>query len=792
MKMSIMVGAVIAGSLFSVPAEEISGSRELAGESVTWSSLTGNGTLSNSSETLSVVTIDGDTDATFNGTISGNIRIVKKGDGVQTFTAENKTYTGGTHVEGGVLAVPSLSYLGKKGSRNDLSAMVVIRNGAAVRVMTDSTADSPLWMDQGVCVPEGDSGTLELKGWISTSGVLMMKNANLRLTGGGGLRLGTWLSNVDALGAKIEVSNATLQVSSGGALGGMVSDFTVSVCSGGVLEMPPDGNALPNLVMAGGMIKRATLGGVRSGDIASGDAASPVCDFRLYGSLTVVPAESPSVIEAASIAVGRPEEKTYAISVQDGAELVLRGKVKPAAEDSGLYLAKLGAGTLCLDGHCEALRFQVAAGRIKYTARTGFAPGCICDVADGVFVALSDSADVGMTMELDDGLLASADVWLDASRIAAADGEKVSAVGNRGSLGGSFYQAADTDSPTLAGSAINGKNALSFNGSQVLLYDGYTNKTSSLTTFVVMMPVKHVKWSSPFSLCAVDPANSGDESTVSGTFFYSFNDDSISKFKAGRGPVNGANAVGWAFEYELTGYSVSMPLMLHHRRNGSSGAAAAYYGSGHSPFTQTRTWGWTSQNIERLCVGGRLYANGNPTTWRHMNGYIGELLVFTRVLSDSEYAYVETYLRNKWFGENTVLPRVASAGKPRFFVEVEDGANAVLSPSSDTGITGGTLVKTGKGSLVAGDLTGVAKLEVESGELALKSAAIAGKAAVWLDPDDESTVTLEDGAVVEIANKGSLGGSFAKNLGVGATILSGEDGINGRSVLSFAKNGTLL
>jgi hypothetical protein len=175
-----------------------------------------------------------------------------------------------------------------------------------------------------------------------------------------------------------------------------------------------------------------------------------------------------------------------------------------------------------------------------------------------------------------------------------------------------------------------------------------------------------------------------------------------------------------------------------------------------------------------------------------MNGYIGELLVFTRVLSDSEYAYVETYLRNKWFGENTVLPRAASAGKPRFFVEVEDGANAVLSPSSDTGITGGTLVKTGKGSLVAGDLTGVAKLEVESGELALKSAAIAGKAAVWLDPDDESTVTLEDGAVVEIANKGSLGGSFAKNLGVGATILSGEDGINGRSVLSFAKNGTLL
>jgi hypothetical protein len=89
-------------------------------------------------------------------------------------------------------------------------------------------------------------------------------------------------------------------------------------------------------------------------------------------------------------------------------------------------------------------------------------------------------------------------------------------------------------------------------------------------------------------------------------------------------------------------------------------------------------------------------------------------------------------------------------------------------------------------------MSAVAKLEVDEGEVALTAVSVAGKAAIWIDPDDEATVTLEDGAVVAIANKGRLGGSFEKKLGSGATFLKGESGINGRGVLSFAKNGTLL
>lgn len=75
----VVLAAACCGLLSGASAEEISGMRELAGESVTWGSLTGVGTLSNGSETLSVVTLTGAEDATFDGTITGNIRLVKTG-----------------------------------------------------------------------------------------------------------------------------------------------------------------------------------------------------------------------------------------------------------------------------------------------------------------------------------------------------------------------------------------------------------------------------------------------------------------------------------------------------------------------------------------------------------------------------------------------------------------------------------------------------------------------------------------------------------------------------------------
>jgi hypothetical protein len=54
-------------------SEVVDGSVDLAGESVSYASLEGSGTISNSSQTMSVITVDCSSDCVFEGKITGNI-----------------------------------------------------------------------------------------------------------------------------------------------------------------------------------------------------------------------------------------------------------------------------------------------------------------------------------------------------------------------------------------------------------------------------------------------------------------------------------------------------------------------------------------------------------------------------------------------------------------------------------------------------------------------------------------------------------------------------------------------
>jgi len=86
----------VSTGVLPLPAEEITGLRDLAGGSVEWTELTGTGTLTNSSATLSVVPLTGAGNATFGGMIAGAVKLVKTGSGVQTLSTSNKGYTGWT------------------------------------------------------------------------------------------------------------------------------------------------------------------------------------------------------------------------------------------------------------------------------------------------------------------------------------------------------------------------------------------------------------------------------------------------------------------------------------------------------------------------------------------------------------------------------------------------------------------------------------------------------------------------------------------------------------------------
>lgn len=178
--------------------------------------------------------------------------------------------------------------------------------------------------------------------------------------------------------------------------------------------------------------------------------------------------------------------------------------------------------------------------------------------ADGTTIRLADGTDAALGMALGDAVVATADVWIDASQMRAAEGASVASPANLGAVGGAFRS---SNAPTWTADGIGGKPALCFNGSQALLFDGYTNKTDSLTTFVVMQPTDHVKFSTPISLCSVNPGiptSQGAEEQVAGSFFYSFNGDTISTIKAARGNENGDKA-NYAFAYTLESYGLGMP-----------------------------------------------------------------------------------------------------------------------------------------------------------------------------------------------------------------------------------------
>ncbi len=82
LRTACVFGLIVGSEL--AKAELIDGTVELDGSSPTYSGLTGSGTLKNSSATLSVVTVDASGDATFDGVLTGNIRLVTRGRGVPT------------------------------------------------------------------------------------------------------------------------------------------------------------------------------------------------------------------------------------------------------------------------------------------------------------------------------------------------------------------------------------------------------------------------------------------------------------------------------------------------------------------------------------------------------------------------------------------------------------------------------------------------------------------------------------------------------------------------------------
>lgn len=780
-------------------AEAIVGTVELNGASVTYDVLTGSGTLSNTSGTLSVVTLTGDADAVFDGTITGNVRLVKAGSGVQTFSRKNDGYTGGTLVEGGVLAAPSIDYIGTKGSMasgGHRERMITLQNGAVLRATTTSgTAANPFYMSQGICVPPGATGVLETAGWIIKDGSIAMTNGATFVVRGY-VRLSSHRLNDNSKNGRLVLETGVLAPSEGAGIGGSATGFVLEIGEGAELLMPADGSALPALVLKGGKVtSRRSNNGNSAGVLETLRDASASVDFSILNSVDVLASEVPSEITGKIIGFKRTAGSPVDLAVDSGAELRLNGCLTTTTASSERSLVKSGAGRLCLNGEIAMGEVRVAAGSVAYTRNTLFDSGASLRPASGTKVILEDGADVESPFDVSGGLVASADIWIDATKIAAEDGAAVTTILNLGTAGGTFSvaRASGSSSPTLAANAIGGRPALCFDGTHAFYTDVYTNKANSLTTFVVAQASAHVKWSSPISLSTVGSGSNGEEQHE-GTFFYSFNRDSLGSFKAARGKV-GNSTENWAFDYSLPDLTTGMPYLLEHRRDGSRATGSAYCGEEHADCVKTNTANWLQQNITRMQIGGRMYKTGRPYNGRLHNGYVGEVIIFTRALSDAEYASVENYLKRKWFGADKPEPSyqgdVPYYGS-RIDLEVAEGATARFSADTISGDIGGDFRKTGAGTLLVGNATLAARFAAEEGTLALAATGTPCQAAIWLDPSDADTVTMTGDYVTSLANKGTLGGAFAKHFGNGPKLSRDAAGINGNAVLNFAGGSSLM
>ena len=799
LKMSCVFGLIVGPNL--AKAEAIDGTVELNGASVTYEALTGSGTLSNTSETLSVVTLTGDEDAVFDGTIVGNVRLVKSGTGVQTLAKNNNAYTGGTLIEGGVLAASSIDSIGAKGSMaagGYPERMITVRNGAVLRVTTTAgTAESPAFMSQGIAVPPGETGVLETTGWMTKDGSLAITNG-ATLVVRGNVRLSSYRTNGNSVNGRLVLESGIFRPSAGGAIGGSVPGFSVEVDAGAELLMPADGVVLPRLVLKGGKVTSAgcDVSGNSAGELETlRDPRMPACDFIVANPVEIRDAETPSEITASRIGLKGSSASPAGFAVGEGAELRLNGRLVPSEENGERAFVKSGAGTLCLNGEVAMGELRAEEGTLAYTRNTAFLPGATVRPASGVKVILEDGADVSAPFAVVGGLVASADIWIDATQIDVADGAAVTSLRNLGTVGGvlSKVNASGTTSPTLVADALGGNPALNFDGTHAFVTDVYTNQANTLTTFVVAQTTTHVKWSSPISLSTVGSGNGGEEEHE-GTFFYSFNQDVLDVFKAARGKTSLGTA-DWAFEYSLPGLATGMPYLLEHRRDGSTATGTAYCGEAYADCVKTNSSRWLRQNITRVQVGGRMLKTGAPYSSRLHKGYVGEVIVFTRALSDAEYAAVETYLKNKWFAAGKTDP-MRQGETPYYGAEVElevaDGAAARFSANTVSGEVGGDFRKTGAGTLLVGDASLAARLSAVEGTLALATSNTPCQAAIWLDPSDADTVGMTGNYVTSLANKGTLGGNFIKNIGNGATLAKDGDGINGNAVLSFAGGSSLL
>ena len=681
------------------------------------------------------------------------------------------------------------------------------------------------------------SGTLDVPAgitWKFMTNAFTCANAVITKKGAG-----TWQANDPLAGTINRFNNSRWIIHEGklkSAGGDMFAGYRgtynipVEVHEDAVMELSGTYHHLPvrDIILRGG-----TLFGFHGQYSGDAHAISSGCRWKcwgLNGPITALPSLNgkPSRIVARLSHLAHGDGSATTFDVHDGATLEIDTALEPgrantsANPNDGSFI-KIGGGTLKLLKPCGAKGLiDIREGTVELAEGGRFYPAAKVNVSPNAKLVLGDKVQMANTLDLASALCASADVWLDASRISANDGATVSSVPNLGTAGGSFAKFTWTtsgrripDLPTYVADGINGKGVLHFNGVQALCLPTYTNKTEYLKVFYVSEWTYWSqgtgsqggmgKWGGPFSFG--NRSMTGDDNTQPGVLSYQHGNTTVSTLYTF--PNNSASML-------VSGLNVGTPYLVSSYLTPTNKSSTVYLNDSTTPQSVANTHNDTCKNknvnVEFVCVGGRTTKDGaaqvtgtTPTVGssdRMYVGHIGEMLAFTRKLTADEEAQILAYLKRKWFNSSVAVPEeTEKALANTVHIEVPEGAEASYVANVATATDGANLfdlTKTGAGTLrYGGAVTGGAILDVEAGGLALKDGRLPSQVDVWVDGADLSTMTFDaDNRVTNLVNKGSAGGSFVRNtrkaaVPFGPTVKEGADGINGNPVLAFDGNEAL-
>jgi autotransporter-associated beta strand protein len=194
---------------------------DLNGQNLSAGSITGPGEITNSSTTAATLTVTNTGHDSFNGTLTGNLTLEEHGTASTLTLTQANTYTGGTVVSAGTLAINTDAKLG------DVHGLVTISDGTLeITGATDTTRSFTLAGNHSNSIRVDDAITYTIRGPVGGTGV-----AGLTKTGNGTLVLANTPGNSYTGGTAVSAGTLVVDTDAelGNAGGVIITDATLEI-----------------------------------------------------------------------------------------------------------------------------------------------------------------------------------------------------------------------------------------------------------------------------------------------------------------------------------------------------------------------------------------------------------------------------------------------------------------------------------------------------------------------------------------------------------------------------------